>query len=184
MMEKYRHGLGNSKHIQRRVDIGRGRLIAAAEKGPRGRLDEILSMANPTLTRLLIAVAIAAAVLVTIAGCASHAMAPVNPNSIEIESIRLTAAGHYIDLRYRVLDAERANQVLGPGVKPLLIDEASGAVMAVPTTAKLGSLRQTRGEQRPDRSYFILFVNSAGLQSGSRVTAEIGDMKFESLAIE
>jgi hypothetical protein len=45
-------------------------------------------------------------------------------------------------------------------------------------------LRQTRGEQRPDRSYFVLFANTAGVRSGSHVTADIGDMKFESLIIE
>ena len=125
-----------------------------------------------------------AAILILFSGCASQPAEPEVQNSIEIESIRLTAAGHYLDLRYRVLDADRANASLGPGIKPLLIDEDTGRVMAVPTTAKLGSLRQTRGEQRPDRSYFVLFVNSAGVKSGSRVTAEMGDMTFESIVIE
>jgi hypothetical protein len=119
---------------------------------------------------------------ILLSGCAGQA--PAVQNSIEIESIRLTAAGHFLDLRYRVLDAKLANENLGAGVKPLLIDQSSGIVMAVPTTAKLGSLRQTRGEQRPDRSYFVLFVNSAGLTSGSRVTAEMGEMKFENIIIE
>ncbi|MGB5719371.1 MAG: hypothetical protein WBM34_01670, partial [Woeseiaceae bacterium] len=104
--------------------------------------------------------------------------------SISIESVRLTAAGHYIDLRYRVLDPVRANESLGPGVKPVLIDELTGATMGVPMTAKLGSLRQTRGDQRPDRSYFVLFANTAGVRSGSSVTAQLGDMRFENLTIE
>jgi hypothetical protein len=56
--------------------------------------------------------------------------------------------------------------------------------MAVPTTAKLGALRQTRGVQKPDHTYFVLFLNSAGARSGSIVTAEIGDMRFENLTIE
>jgi len=121
----------------------------------------------------------------TAAGCASNvATRSDEPQSIEIESVRVTAAGHYIDLRYRVLDPEGANSSLGPGVKPTLTDDATGIIMAVPMTAKLGSLRQTRGDQRPNRSYFVLFVNSAGLTSGSRVTADLGDMRFESLTIE
>lgn len=187
MMDVFRQGSGTRDTIRRRVDIGRGRVIAPEPRRDNrqkivARLAEVPRSAVLTVTALIL-LAIAA---LTLGGCASQATAPAPAvkNSIEIESIRLTAAGHYLDLRYRVLDAERANQVLGPGVKPTLIDEASGAVMAVPTTAKLGSLRQTRGVQRPDRSYFVLFVNSARVIPGSRVTAKIGDMTFESLIIE
>ena len=119
----------------------------------------------------------------SLSGCAGQVTQDTVP-SISIESVRITAAGHYIDLRYRVLDPEAANASLGPGVKPTLTDEATGIVMAVPMTAKLGALRQTRGDQRPDRSYFVLFANTAGARSGSQVTAEMGDMTFENLTIE
>jgi hypothetical protein len=187
MKEVFRQGSGKHETIQRRVDIGRGRLIAPERQQARhekivAKLAEVPR--NAVMTAIVVLILAIAAM--TLTGCASQASAPTPAvkNSIEIESIRLTAAGHFVDLRYRVLDAKRANEVLGPGVKPLLIDEASGTVMAVPTTAKLGSLRQTRGVQRPDRSYFVLFVNSARLKPGSRVTAEIGDMTFENLIIE
>jgi hypothetical protein len=122
-------------------------------------------------------------VLTVLTGCAGQSTNRSDP-SIEIEAVRITAAGHYIDLRYRVLDPARANESLGPGVKPVLIDEATGVVMSVPMTAKLGALRQTRGNQRPDRSYFVLFANTAGARSGSIVTAKLGDMRFENLIIE
>jgi hypothetical protein len=102
---------------------------------------------------------------------------------IAIDSIRLTGANHYLDLRYRVLDAERAQESLGPGVKPRLIDERTGVVMAVPMTAKLGSLRQTQAAQEPGRQYFVMFING-GVGPGSRVTAELGDLKFEHLVVE
>ena len=102
---------------------------------------------------------------------------------IAVQSVHLSGAGHYIDLRYRVLDAERAQAALGPKVRPRLIDEVTGAVMGVPTTAKLGSLRQTQAAQTPGRTYFVLFVNS-GVREGSNVTAELGDLRFEHLRIE
>lgn len=105
-------------------------------------------------------------------------------NVLAIESVRLTAAGHFVDLRYRVADPERANEILGPGIKPRLIDEATGTVMEVPMTAKLGPLRQTRGEQRTGRSYFVLFANNAGLEPGSVVAAELGDLRFEGLIVQ
>jgi hypothetical protein len=121
--------------------------------------------------------------VLSLSGCATAPAEPV-AQAIQIESVRLTAAGHYVDLRYRVLDPVKANGSLGPGIKPTLIDEASGIEMAVPTTAKLGALRQTKADQRPDRSYFVLFVNSAGLAPGSTVTAQMGDMTFKGLTVQ
>lgn len=186
MMEIFRQGLGKPmrQEQQRRVDIGRGRVIVRVEsekadmnrEQPRTEADH-----RPLISILFVLSLLFAAVMLS--GCAS----PVKKQpatSIQIESVRMTAAGHYIDLRYRVLDPARANESLGPGVKPVLIDELTGATMAVPMTAKLGSLRQTRGDQRTDRSYFVLFANTAGVRSGSSVTAQIGDMRFENLTIE
>jgi len=134
--------------------------------------------------RLVLSSGILLAAAVALSACASQPAAKAAKSSIEIQAVRLTAAGHFIDLRYRVLDAERASQSIGPGVKPVLIDEATGTVMAVPTTAKLGALRQTRGVQKPNHQYFILFVNGARLRPGSTVTAEIGDLRFENLVVE
>jgi hypothetical protein len=114
-------------------------------------------------------------------GCASL-RGPRAP--IEVQSVRLTAANHYLDLRYRVIDPVAAQQALGPGVKPRLIAESTGTVMYVPSTAKLGSLRQTQAEQKLNHTYFVLFINNANLQPGSRVTAELGALRFAHLVVE
>ncbi len=183
MIDLFSHGQGNKPQaIPRRVDIAAGRVIRQEGLPPSTDSNDALrdSMRRKFAASLALIVLIVA-MLVSLSGCA--ATPKVQP-SIAIESVRITAAGHYIDLRYRVLDSERANASLGPGIKPVLIDEATGTVMEVPMTAKLGALRQTRGVQRPDRTYFVLFANTAGLTSGSRVTAEIGDMSFERLTIE
>jgi hypothetical protein len=115
-------------------------------------------------------------------GCATSRTAPEHP-PIAVQAVHLSGAGHFVDLRYRVLDAIAAQAALGPKVRPRLIDEATGTVMGVPTTAKLGSLRQTQAEQKTGRTYFVLFVNG-GVREGSRVTAELGDLRFEHLVIE
>jgi hypothetical protein len=132
-----------------------------------------------------------AASLLCLAGCASTggklAGAPAAKSTgaaLTIDSLHMSAAGTLIDLRYRVVDAERAGRALGPKVRPRLIDEASGIEMAVPNTAKLGSLRQTQGTQREGRTYFVLFVNSARIGPGSRVTAELGELRFQHLLVE
>jgi hypothetical protein len=115
---------------------------------------------------------------------AASAVLALSSEVLSVESIRLTAANHYLDLRYRVLDPDQANEHLGPGVESRLIDQSSGIVNPVPMTAKLGALRQTRGIQKTGRQYFVLFANNAGLRRGSVVTAEIGDFRFENLTIE
>ncbi len=124
------------------------------------------------------------ATLILVSGCASQPANPTVQNSIEIESLRLTAAGYYLNLRYRVTDIERANQDLGPGVRLVLVHDDTGAIMTVPVTSKLGAMKQTRAEQRIGNSYSVLFANTIGVGPGSRVTAEIGDMRFENLIIE
>jgi len=125
----------------------------------------------------------AAAALILMSGCAAGSrQKPDAP--IAIQSVRMTAAGHYVDLRYRVLDPVRANAMLGPGVKPVLIDQATGAQMGVPMTAKLGPLRQTQAVQKTDHLYFVLFVNSAGLVPGRKVTAQLGDIRIADLTVE
>lgn len=127
---------------------------------------------------------VATGLLLACALLAACASAPSPRQPIHVESVRITAAGHYVDLRYRVVDATAAQAALGPGVKPVLTDEATGKSMAVPSTAKLGSLRQTQNAQRPDHTYFVLFINSAGLKPGSRVTADLGGMQFRHLTVQ
>ena len=128
--------------------------------------------------------ALCAAILL-LGGCASGAPTRSEPAPpISIEAVRLTAAGHYVDLRYRVTDPARANELLGPGVKPILVDQATGAQMGVPMTAKLGPLRQTQAVQRTDHLYFVMFVNSAGVRPGSQVTAQLGGITIPDLIVQ
>lgn len=123
--------------------------------------------------------------LALLSACAAGPSARSEPTPpISIEAVRITAAGHYLDLRYRVQDAARANELLGRGVRPILIDQATGIQMGVPMTAKLGPLRQTQAMQRPDHLYFVMFVNSAGLKPGAQVTAQLGGITIHDLTVE
>jgi len=99
-------------------------------------------------------------------------------------SIRQTADGHMIDFRYRITDSEKASPLFSPKIKPILIDEDTGAVMAVPTVPKVGSMRSTR-KPLQDRSYAVLFANpQKHIKPGHRVTVVIGDYRAESLVVE
>ncbi len=62
---------------------------------------------------------------------------------VKVESLRVSAAGNLIDFRYRILDPEKATHLVDRRNKAYMIDQASGKVLSVPTTAKVGPLRQT-----------------------------------------
>lgn len=105
---------------------------------------------------------------------------------IRLEGLRLSAAGYMLDFRYRVIDPARAAPLLDKKIRPYLLDEASGAQLGVPDTAKLGQLRTTaRNKIVPDQDYFILFANPARfVQAGNRMTLVMGDLRIENLAVE
>ena len=103
---------------------------------------------------------------------------------IEITSLRMSAGGHMIDFRYRVLDAEKAKPLFIRANKPYLIDEASQKVLSVPTTAKVGPLRTT-GDSKEGRIYWMFFGNGNGLvKAGSKVTVVIGNFRAENLVVQ
>ncbi len=102
---------------------------------------------------------------------------------IELVAMRSTAAGHMVDFRYKVLDAEKADPLFKRQTKPYLIHQASGKVLAVPNTAKLGSLRNSNTPQN-GRTYWMFFGNHHGLvQSGDKVTVAIGDFKVADIEV-
>ena len=113
------------------------------------------------------------------------AASPEERWGIQVDSIKLSAAGYMLDFRYRVLDAEKASPVLNRRVKPFLVVDASGARLMVPNTPKLGLLRQVASGTSPDRTYFMLFANPGkAVQPGSKVSLVMGDMKIEDIAVQ
>ncbi|MCW8923266.1 MAG: hypothetical protein OQK69_06505 [Gammaproteobacteria bacterium] len=103
---------------------------------------------------------------------------------IELVSMRSTAAGHMVDFRYRVLDADKAAPLFKRQTKPYLIHQASGKVLGVPNTAKIGSLRNSNTPQN-GRTYWMFFGNHHRLvQKGDRVTVAIGEFRARDIEVE
>ena len=103
---------------------------------------------------------------------------------IEIASIRMTANNHMVDFRYRVLDAQKADQMLAKEAKPYLVDQKTGKVLAVPRTAKVGPLMSSY-QHKQGRVYWMFFGNSSGLiKAGDKVSVVIGEFKAENLVVE
>lgn len=103
---------------------------------------------------------------------------------VDVASIRMTANDHMIDYRYRVLDADKAADLFKRQIKPYLIHQESGMVLAVPETAKLGPLRNSNMPQE-GRIYWMFFGNTGHLvKAGDKVTVVIGEFRVEDLVVE
>jgi hypothetical protein len=103
---------------------------------------------------------------------------------VELVAMRSTAAGHMVDFRYRVLDAKKAAPLFKRQTKPYLIHQASGKVLAVPNTAKLGSLRNSNTPQE-GRTYWMFFGNHHRIvQKGDKVTVAIGDFRAADIEVD
>lgn len=106
---------------------------------------------------------------------------------VEVEDVRLSAAGYMLDFRYKVINPDKAAPLQDMKFKPYLIDEASGAKLIVPSPPKVGALRQRvkSGKPIPGRTYFIIFSNPGRFVGhGNKVTIVIGDFKAENLVVK
>ena len=155
---------------------------------------------NGNATRAAIVLALSAAIFIQIGLHTSAAEvkkeaaenAPEKAQTMQLEktwgvrplSIRQTAEGYMLDFRYRITDAEKAAPLFSPRIKPYLIDQSTGAVMAVPDVPKVGSMRSTRKPVK-DKNYAILFANPGHyIKPGNKVTVVIGDFRAENLVVE
>ncbi|HYG34206.1 MAG TPA: hypothetical protein VEC99_05455 [Clostridia bacterium] len=104
---------------------------------------------------------------------------------IQIAGLHVSAAGYMVDFRYKVLDPEKAAPLAKRDVKPYMIDQATGAKMLVPSSPKIGSIRQTAVKLIPGRVYGAMFANPVQtVKAGSKVTVVIGECRLENLTVE
>jgi hypothetical protein len=102
---------------------------------------------------------------------------------IAIDGLRLTASGYMLDFRYRVLDARKARPLFERKTKPVLRDEATGAVMSVPVPPKTGALRNSN-DPKAGKGYFMFFANPGRfLKARSRVTISIGEFSVSGIQV-
>lgn len=113
------------------------------------------------------------------------AVRSVAEHGIEIVALRLTAGGRVLDLRYRVTDAALAAPLLDRRTEVNGLDQATGTVLPVPRSVKIGAMRQSAVEPQPGRIYFVFFGNTGRLvRRGSLVTARFGAVEIRDLVVE
>jgi hypothetical protein len=146
--------------------------------------------------------ALLAVALPMLAGCAApaappqSAAAPERPSAgagagsaygIRLDGLHLSAHGYILDLRYRVLDPDKAAPLLDAKKKVQLIDGLRDAKLGVPESPVIGGMRQTSRNRviYTDRDYFVLFVNPGrAVRSGETLDLAVDGVKIAQVTVE
>ena len=100
---------------------------------------------------------------------------------LEITRIAVTAGGGIIDVRYRVLDKEKAGHVLDdPDNGLYLIVEESGVTLTQP-----GHAMKHNSELKNNMSYYTFYPNTQNvIQPGTPVAVAFGSVRVEPMAAQ
>lgn len=100
---------------------------------------------------------------------------------IDVSSVRLTAGGTALDVRYQVLDPSKAAGMHNLGGETYLLDQISGKNLASRAPAQ----PLVTQELAPGRTYFMLFPNPGRLvRKGGQVTLVVGGVRTERLPVQ
>ena len=99
---------------------------------------------------------------------------------VSITRVALTAQGGMIDLRYLVIDPDKAVIIHEGENRPAIMDEATGKIFDTPWMNHSHS-----GEYQAGVTYYAVLMNSGGvLSKGSKVTIILGGMRLEHLVVQ
>lgn len=100
---------------------------------------------------------------------------------IDVNLVAVTAAGGLVELRYQVVDPDKAAPLIhDPDAAPTLVAEDSGKtlVMSAPP-------HRHGGELKLGGTYFFLLANAHNaLEPGGLVTLVVGDVRLEHIAVQ
>lgn len=112
-------------------------------------------------------------------------LAGLQDKGVRIESVRLSAAGYMVDVRYRILDPDKAAKLVHRRTPLYLIDQASKRRLTAPAPPKIGALRKIAATLTPGRVYFTLFANPDRLlKSGDKVTIAMSGIRVADVPVE
>jgi hypothetical protein len=99
---------------------------------------------------------------------------------IKVNLVGVTAAGGLVDVRFTVIDKDKAIGILHDGTSmPELLVEPSGAVIHAPTGMRHKVTILNGG------NYFLLYSNPGGaIQAGTQVSVVIGDIRLEPITAQ
>ncbi|WP_432876904.1 hypothetical protein ACQPYH_27595 [Kribbella sp. CA-245084] len=100
-------------------------------------------------------------------------------SGVRITQVAVTGGGGLIDLRYQVLDPNRANSLHDAATPPAVIDEGSGLVVRDLLMSHSHTGKFTAGE-----TYYLVFENPGNwVRRGSKVTVLLGQAQVEHVVV-
>ena len=99
---------------------------------------------------------------------------------LRVTLVATTAGGGMIDLRYQVIDPDKAILVHNPDTPPTIVDEATGETFSTPW------MQHTHNRPlKAGITYYLVLVNSkGGIKPGDFVTVVIGDYRLEHVIVQ
>jgi len=99
---------------------------------------------------------------------------------VRLIRVAVTAGGGLLDLRYQVVDPNKATAVHEARTPPAIIDEHTGLVLN-----RLLMGHAHHGQLKPAVSYYLIFENTGNwVHRGSEVTVLLGDAQVEHVVVK
>ena len=159
---------------------GRGSILALAILGLAACADQSLGQPDAMDERAEIAASATGSPV-------SHSRQPqlvAEEIGIAVQGVHLSSAGYVLDMRFRVLDVEKAAAMLSRQAKPYAVVEKSGIKLGVPVSYKLGPLRQSTTHPEDERIYFTFFTNPGRhVKSGDVIRLVVGEYTTEPITV-
>ena len=101
-------------------------------------------------------------------------------SGVRLIRVAVTAGGGLLDLRYQVVDPNKATAVHEARTPPAIIDEHTGLVLN-----RLLMGHAHHGQLKPAVSYYLIFENTGNwVHRGSEVTVLLGDAQVEHVVVK
>jgi hypothetical protein len=103
----------------------------------------------------------------------------VQQSGVKITQVAVTGDGGLVDLRFKVVDPERANSIHDESTPPAVVDEHTGLVVH-----ELFMDHSHSGPYKTGVTYYLVFNNPGNwVHRGSRVTVLLGDAAVEHVLV-
>lgn len=104
----------------------------------------------------------------------------IEATGVRVTLVAVTAGGGMVDLRYQVIDPDKAAIVHDPTKPPGVLDEATGQVVNRPWMGHAHA-----GQLQAGVTYYLILVNPGGvIKPGSPVSVLIGDSRLEHVLVQ
>ena len=99
---------------------------------------------------------------------------------VKIVYVAVTGGGGLIDLRFQVVDPEKANRVHDADYPPTIVDESTGLVV---NQLLMGHAHN--GPYTAGQTYYLIFENPGNIvQSGGRVSVLLGNAEVDHIVLK